>query len=89
MESLGNFLQNDTKFVQVPQEVAEILQFKIWRYSLFSQKKIFLEGRIFKTTAPISIKLKLLAFLYKLYKQTKFHANWRFLVKKFKNFWVT
>ena len=41
MESLGNFLQNDTKFVQVPQEVAEILQFKIWRYSLFLQKKIF------------------------------------------------
>ena len=51
----------------------------------FLQKPQFLKGRISKTTALISIKLKVLAFLYKLCKQTKFNANQRFLVKKF---WV-
>ena len=30
MESLGNFLQNDTKFVQIPLKVAEKLLFEIW-----------------------------------------------------------
>ena len=38
MESLGNFLQNDTKFVQISQVVAEILQFEIWRVSPFFAK---------------------------------------------------
>ena len=60
MESLGNFLQNDTKFVQIPQVVGEILRFEIWWVPPFSQKPQFLKGRISKTTGPISIKLKTL-----------------------------
>ena len=83
MESLGNFLQNNTKFVQIPQVVAKIFRFEIWQVPLFLQKPQFLKGHISKTTAPISIKLIILAFLHKIYKQTKFHANRRFLVKKF------
>ena len=59
MESLGNFLQNDTKFVQIPQVVAEILRFEIWQVPLFSQNPQILKGCISKTTAPISIKLKI------------------------------
>ena len=46
MESLGNFLQNDTKFVQIPQVVAEILRFEIWQVPLFSQKPQILKGCI-------------------------------------------
>ena len=78
MESLSNFLQNNTKFVQISQGVAEILQFEIRQVPLFLQKPQFLMRHISKTTAPISIKLKILALLYKLYKQTKFYANGRF-----------
>ena len=44
MESLGNFLQNDTKFVQIPQVVAEILRFEIWQIPPFFPKKQFLMG---------------------------------------------
>ena len=44
MESLGNFLQNDTKFVQIPQVVAEILQFEIWRVPPFFAKTPIFEG---------------------------------------------
>ena len=44
MESLGNFLQNDTKFVQVLQVVAEILQFEIWRVPPFFAKTLIFEG---------------------------------------------
>ena len=77
MESFGNFLQID-KFVEIPLVVAEILQFEIRRVPSFLQKPQFLKGRISETTAPISMKLKLLAFLDKLYKQIKFHINRRF-----------
>ena len=39
MESFGNFLQNDTKFVQISQVVVgEILQFEIWRVPPFLGK---------------------------------------------------
>ena len=38
MESLDNFLQNDTKFVQIPQVVAEILRIEIWRVPPFFAK---------------------------------------------------
>ena len=51
MEFLSNFLQNDTKFVQIPQVVAKILQFEIWRVPPFFAKPQFLKGRISKTTA--------------------------------------
>ena len=44
MESLGSFLQNDTKFVQIPLVVAEILQFEIWRVPLFFAKPPIFEG---------------------------------------------
>ena len=63
MVSLGNFLQNDTKFVQIPQVVVEILRIEIWRVPPFLQKTQFLKRRISKTTAPISIKLKILAYI--------------------------
>ena len=66
MESFGNFLQNDTKFVQIPLVIAEILQCEIRRVPFFLQKPQFLKGRISKTTAPISIKLKILAFIQTL-----------------------
>ena len=38
MESLGNFLQNDTKFVQILQVVKEVLRFKIWQVPPFFTK---------------------------------------------------
>ena len=44
MESLGNFLQNDTKFVQIPRVVAEILQFEIWQVSPFFGKTPIFKG---------------------------------------------
>ena len=44
MESLGNFLQNDTKFVQIPQVVAEILWFEIWQVPPFFTKPPIFEG---------------------------------------------
>ena len=44
VEFLGNFLQNDTKFVQIPQVVAEILRFEIWRVPLFFAKTPIFEG---------------------------------------------
>ena len=44
MEFLGNFLQNDTKFVQIPQVVAKILEFKIWRVPPFFTKTPSFEG---------------------------------------------
>ena len=44
MESLGNFLQNDTEFVQIPQVVAEILRFEIWRVPPFFAKTPIFEG---------------------------------------------
>ena len=59
MESLGNFLQNDTKFVQILQVVVKILQIEKWRVPPFLQNPQFLKGRISKTTAPISVKLKI------------------------------
>ena len=88
MESLGNFLQNDIKFVQIPLVVVEILQFEIWWIPPFSAKQIFLKGRFSKTTASISIKLKILFFLYKLYKQTKFDTNQGFWGLKLNKFLV-
>ena len=44
MESLGNFLQNDTILVQIPQVVAEILRFEIWRVPPFFAKTPIFEG---------------------------------------------
>ena len=44
MESLGNFLQIVTKFVQIPQVVAEILRFEIWRVPPFLAKPPIFEG---------------------------------------------
>ena len=44
MESLGNFLQNDTKFVQIPLVVAEILRFEIWWVPPFFAKTPIFEG---------------------------------------------
>ena len=44
MKFLSNFLQNDTKFVQIPQEVAEILQFEIWQVTPFFEKNPIFEG---------------------------------------------
>ena len=41
MESQGNFLQNDTKFVQIPQVVMEILQIEMWQVLPFYAKKSF------------------------------------------------
>ena len=42
MESLGNFLQNDTKLIQIPQVVAEIWQFEVWWVPpFFAKKKIW------------------------------------------------
>ena len=73
MESLGNFLQNDTKFVQMPKWLRRYCNLKYGRYPLFSPKPQFLN------------KIENIGFFYKLYKQTKFHANRRCLVNKF---WV-
>ena len=45
MESLGNFLQIDTKFVQIPLVVAEILRFEIWQVpSFFAKKTIYFQN---------------------------------------------
>ena len=44
MESLGNFFQNDTKFVQIHQVVAEILRFEIWLIPPFFAKTPIFEG---------------------------------------------
>ena len=44
MKSLGNFLQNDTKFVQIPEVVAEIQRFEIWRVPPFFAKTPIFEG---------------------------------------------
>ena len=45
MESKGNFFQNDTKFLQIPQVVSEIMQFKIWRVPpFFCKNPNFLRG---------------------------------------------
>ena len=44
MKSLGNFLQNDTKFVQIPQVVAEIQRFEIWQVPPFFAKTPIFEG---------------------------------------------
>ena len=89
MESLGNFLQNDTKFVQIPLVVAEILQFEIWRVPLFffAKPSIF-EGAYLQNCSSDFKRMKTVGFLSKLYKQTKFHANRRFWVKESKKFWV-
>ena len=41
---MGNFPQNDIKFVQIPQVVAEILRFEIWRVPPFFAKTPIFEG---------------------------------------------
>ena len=42
MKSLGNFLQNDPKFVEIPLVIAEISQFEFWRVpSFFAKTPIF------------------------------------------------
>ena len=83
MESLGNFLQNDTKFVQIPKVVMEILRFEIWRVPPFFAKTPILEEAYLQNYSSDFNKIEKLAFLYKLYKQSKFYANQKFLVKKF------
>ena len=44
VESLSNFLQNDTKFVEIPQVVAEILRFEIWQIPPCFAKTPIVEG---------------------------------------------
>ena len=88
MESLCNFLQNDTKFVQIPQVVAKISLFEIWRVPPFFAKKPIFEGACLQYYSSDFNKIDNIGFFYKLYMQTKFHANRRFLGKKLKKIWV-
>ena len=44
MGSLGDFLQNDTKFVQILLVVAGMLQFEIWQVPAFFPKTSIFEG---------------------------------------------
>ena len=72
-----------------PKWLRRYCDLKYGRYPapFFAKTPIF-EKAYLQNYSSISIKLKILAFLYELYKQTKFHANRRFLVKKLKKFWV-
>ena len=55
-----------------PSGCGDIANLKYGGYPFFSQNPQFLKGLISKIIAPISMKLKILAFLYKLYKQPNF-----------------
>ena len=77
MVSLGNFLKNDTKFVQIPQVVVEILRIEIWRVPPFFTKTPIFEEAYLQNYSSNFNKIENIG-LYKLYKQTKFHANRRF-----------
>ena len=63
MESLGNFLQNNTKFVQFLQVVAEILQFKIQRVPLFFAKAPIFEGAYLQNYSLDFNKIENICFL--------------------------
>ena len=75
MESLRNFLQNDTKFAQIPQVVAKISLFEIWRVPPFFAKNPIFKGAYLQNYSSDFNKIENIGFFYKLYKQTKFHAN--------------
>ena len=62
MGSLGNFLQNDSKFVEISQVVAKIPHLKFWRVPpFFAQTPIF-EGAYLQNYSPNFNKLKILGF---------------------------
>ena len=62
MESLGNFLQIDTIFVEIPQVVAETLKFELLQESpFFAQTPIF-EWAYLQNYSPNFKKIKSLGF---------------------------
>ena len=58
MESLGNFLQNATKFVEILQVVAEISQFEFRRVPPFFAKTPIFEGAYLQNYSPDFNKIK-------------------------------
>ena len=64
MESLGNFLQNDTILVQIPQVVAEILRFEIWRVPPFFAKTPIFEGAYLQNYSSDFNKIENIGFFY-------------------------
>ena len=64
MESLGNFHQNDTKFVQIPQVVAEILRFEIWRVPPFFAKTPIFEEAYLQNYRSNFNKIENIGFFY-------------------------
>ena len=59
---MGNFLQNDTKFVQIPQVVAEILRFETWRVPPFFAKTPIFEGAYLQNHSSDFIKIENIGF---------------------------
>ena len=62
MESLGNFLQNDTKFAQFHQVVAEILRFEIRRVPSFFTKTPIFEGAYLQNYSSDFYKIENIGF---------------------------
>ena len=66
VESLGNFLQNDTKFVEISLVVAEILQYQFWLVPSFFTKISSFERAYLQNYSSNFNKIENLGVLHEL-----------------------